>query len=99
MRPVRIIAAAYLVGVLAMNILAFIVWAKDPSVTGMDLPTILLMEVFSLIWPVEVFCDFMASPTASRKLFDVAIVIGIFAIGFGVEKLVTNRLSKKIADR
>jgi hypothetical protein len=91
--------AVYLTGILWMNILVLIVWIKDPSVTGIDFPTILLAALFSLRWPAAVFGDFMASPNFLAKLFVVAKVICIFAVGFHIERFIKNRLSKKIPDK
>jgi len=95
MKIIRIVVFSYAIGILVMNALAFVVWARNPAVSGMDFPTVLLAVTFSFIWPVGLFGDFMASPSVLRKLIDVSILVGVFALGLAAEAFISNKILKK----
>ncbi len=87
MKTIKILFFSYLWGIIFFNLIAFLVWLNDPEVLSMDLPTILLTLIFSLVWPVALFGDFMASNNLFRKIIDIVIVIGLFGFGVFSEKL------------
>ena len=97
MRFLRIIAFSFLVGVLATNVLALVVWARDPSAGGMDIPTVVLALVLSLTWPVSLFGDFVASSGIAHKSIDILIAVGIVGGGYVADKIIVRRFTKKNA--
>jgi hypothetical protein len=84
----KTLVLGYLWGVALFNAVAFFVWLKDITTISIDLPTVLLTTLFSLVWPISLFGDFMASHSMIRGGVDLAIAAVPFILGFfTVQKL------------
>ena len=94
MKIIKILTLSYIWGIILCNLIALLIWFKDPSTSPIDLPTVFLAILFSLGWPIALFGDFMASAGVSRKIMDLGIFIIPFILGFYSEKLLEKKYKK-----
>ena len=91
MKIIKIFLIGYIWGIILCNLIAFIIWLNDSATLSVDIPTILLTGLFSLVWPVALFGDFMVSRILYRKIIDIMILTVPFILGYYSNKLIAKK--------
>jgi hypothetical protein len=91
-RPILFVVVFYILGILLANVWGLIGVIADPSVyLPDDFFAFLLFEVFAaLLWPVQVFGDFMAG-SLTHKICDIAIIFGFIAISYYATRAILKK--------
>ena len=91
-RPILFVTVFYSLGILLANMWGVIGLIIDPTnnLPG-DFFAFLLFEVFAaLLWPVQIFGDFMSGGMV-HKMCDVAIVLGLIAFSYYVTRAILKK--------
>ena len=97
-RPILFIAVFYTLGILFANVWGLIAVVQYPANNFPDtLLAFLLFELFAaLLWPVQIFGDFMASGVVHR-MCDVAIIFVFIALSYYITRAILKKYVYKNA--
>ena len=91
-RPILFVVVFYILGILLANAWGLVGVIRHPAdFLPDDFFAFLLFEVFAaLLWPVQIFGDFMAGG-AAHKVCDVAIIFVFIALSYYITRAILKK--------